>query len=211
MRCLPEAVEGSLYPKLAGTYESELHPILEDIAATPYDHVINIGAADGYYAAGLALRLPGAVVDAYDIDGPAREASRATAELNGVSARVRVHGGFDPGFVEPGLRVLVVCDCEGCELDALDPARGPWLAAADILVELHDFIDRRVSPSMVQRFGETHEILVIDSQPHDPDGVPALRRLSRRERMLAVDERRPVPMQWMWMRSTAHKGRSSSH
>ena len=54
------ASEGCLVPKLLGCYEQPLHPFLEAAFARDYDVVLNIGSAEGYYAVGLALRMPGA-------------------------------------------------------------------------------------------------------------------------------------------------------
>src|SRR5277367_5483480 len=52
-------------PKLLGTYEMELHPVLDLVAKRHYDCVIDIGSAEGYYAVGLA-RLLMVPVYAYD-------------------------------------------------------------------------------------------------------------------------------------------------
>jgi hypothetical protein len=57
-----EAAGSTLYPKLLGSYERELHGIMERIVRTDYATVVDIGCAEGYYAAGLALRLPEARV-----------------------------------------------------------------------------------------------------------------------------------------------------
>src|SRR5512132_561250 len=46
MTFVARGTHGSLAPKLLGTYESELHGIVETIAATEYDTVANIGAAE---------------------------------------------------------------------------------------------------------------------------------------------------------------------
>ena len=53
---------------LTGNYEAELHEALEEFIATRPDVVVDVGCAEGYYAVGLALRLPEAHVYAYDID-----------------------------------------------------------------------------------------------------------------------------------------------
>lgn len=196
MHYLAEPAEGSVYPKLAGTYEHELAEVIESIIATPYDVIVDIGAAEGYYAVGLALRMPRTIVHAYDVDPRAREACAELARRNNVSERVRVHGAFAP--VELGARrLLVICDCEGCELQVLDPV---LFANADLLVELHDFLDPTITPTIVQRFAATHEITLIDSRPHDGN-VATLRRLRPSDRAFAVDERRPAAMQWAWMRA----------
>jgi hypothetical protein len=83
--------------------------------------IVNVGSADGYYAAGPALRLPGAIVHAYDLASSAREMTRETARINGVAERVLVHGRCRH-FI-PALDLLV-CDIEEGEGDLLhlDPA-----------------------------------------------------------------------------------------
>src|SRR3990172_3223867 len=54
MRYVGKAVESAFFPKLMGTYEKELHGIwYRQIAAASSRWVVNIGAAEGYYAVGL--------------------------------------------------------------------------------------------------------------------------------------------------------------
>lgn len=194
MQYLAEPAEGSVYPKLAGTYEAELHAIVERIIATPYDVIVDIGAAEGYYAVGLALRMPHVVVHAYDIDPRAQQACAELARRNGVADRVQVHGDFVPQDFR-AKRLLVICDCEGCELQVLDAA---LFRDADLLVELHDFLDPAITPAIVQRFAATHEITLIDTRPRDME-VASLQRLRPKDRAFAVDEQRPAAMQWAWM------------
>ena len=57
------AVGSVLTVKLLGTYEKELWPIIDQIIATAYPLIIDIGAAEGYYAVGLAMRIPAAAGD----------------------------------------------------------------------------------------------------------------------------------------------------
>lgn len=49
-----ESVGSAWAPKLLGTYESELSPTIERIVSGGYRSVVDIGAAEGYYAVGLA-------------------------------------------------------------------------------------------------------------------------------------------------------------
>ena len=87
MDYVQQATGSALMPKLLGSYEAELHETLEKIAATEYAAIIDIGCAEGYYAIGLAMRLPNAQVYAFDIDPEARELCTAMARLNGVEER----------------------------------------------------------------------------------------------------------------------------
>src|SRR2546423_12652663 len=72
-------------PKLLGTYELELHPAVERLIASRPTTVVNVGAAEGYYAVGLARRLPDARILAFDIDERSQEHCRRLAALNGVA------------------------------------------------------------------------------------------------------------------------------
>ncbi|HYH10663.1 MAG TPA: hypothetical protein VEK11_26700 [Thermoanaerobaculia bacterium] len=194
MHYVDEPAEGSIFPKLAGTYERELAPIIEQVVATPYDVIIDIGASEGYYAVGLAMRMPGATVHAYEIDARSREACAELARRNGVADRVQVHGAFTPRAFG-AKRMFVICDCEGCELQALDPV---LFRDADLLVELHDFLDPAITPTLVARFRDSHEITLVDTRPPDL-ALPVLQRLRTKDRAFAADEQRPGPMQWAWM------------
>lgn len=193
MRYIEQPAEGSVYPKLAGTYEAELNGVIDSITATPYDAVVDIGAAEGYYAVGLAMRMPATQIHAFDVDPASRRLCAELARTNGVADRVSVHGAFDAAELPPG-RVLVICDCEGCEREVLDPA---LFRTADLLVELHEFLDPGITQTLVERFRPTHRVTLIDTLPRDLQ-LPVLQRLARRDRAFAVDERRPAAMQWGW-------------
>ena len=81
-------------PKLLGCYEAELHPALDQVLQTAYDSVVDIGSAEGYYAVGLALKLPEPErwrrVYAYDMDADARELGRQTIAANDCAERLEL-------------------------------------------------------------------------------------------------------------------------
>ncbi len=84
------ASEGARAARLLGLYEASLEPVIETIAARPYALVIDIGCAEGYYAVGLARRMPQARVLARDSSDQAQALCRALATANGVADRVQV-------------------------------------------------------------------------------------------------------------------------
>jgi hypothetical protein len=57
-----------LGPLQVGSYESELHETVEGIVAREPQVLVNVGAAEGYYAVGLARRLAELEVIAYEAD-----------------------------------------------------------------------------------------------------------------------------------------------
>lgn len=196
------ASEGSRSARLLGCYEASLAPIIEEIVATAYPLVIDIGSAEGYYAVGLARRMPQTRVLARDASDKAIALCRALASANGVSDRVEVgglftHADFALCAAQP---TLVLCDIEAAELDLLDPAAAPGLLSADILVECHDSLRPGISQTLADRFAPSHHVTRID-RALDPAALPGwMEELSDLDRLIALWEWRAGPTPWLWMR-----------
>ena len=201
-------VQSSAYcPKLLGTYEQELHSVVDSLRTQrPYQRVINIGAGEGYYAVGLALHLPQSRLTAFEADPDSRKVLSQIAHANGVASRLTIREFCIPPLLQEELgtggRALVVCDVEGGEQELLDPKVIPALADTDILVELHDFIIPGISDTIRERFARTHRILDIPAQPRQLRDWPPSLSLPQAYRRTALSEYRPGGMRWFWM--TAH-------
>ena len=92
MRYIDSSVGSAYIPKLIGTYERELSPIVEEVCACNSTTIIDIGAAEGYYAIGFARRLPNAKIIAYELQPEGREKIAEMALLNDVSDQVDIRG-----------------------------------------------------------------------------------------------------------------------
>ena len=202
----PESMGSSLFPKLLGSYEKELQPIWEIICNNAYTEIVDIGCAEGYYAVGLALRIPGAKVFAYDTDQNAIRLCRNMAELNKVGQRV-VTGGFCNGeILKPRLlsgKALIISDCEGYEKDLFSKEIVQLLAHHDVLVELHDFIDIEISSVIRRRFKDTHVIRAIQSVDDITKAhsycYEELQGYTLSARKFLLAECRPAIMEWFYM------------
>ncbi|KRE37612.1 hypothetical protein ASG73_08095 [Janibacter sp. Soil728] len=183
---------GDLGAKVLGSYEEELHETVEQLVAANYDVIINVGAAEGYYAVGFALRCPQAKVIAYETSPAGRELCASMAQLNAVPVEVR--GTFTTGDLAdvPDGRTLVLMDIEGGELALLDPDVAPSLSLVDHVVELHDFVDPSIKETILARFRDTHDARLVATTPRREADYPEL--TSRTARVL--DEHRPCPMEW---------------
>jgi hypothetical protein len=206
----PGSWAGGQAPSLLGLYELELHEVLEAVIARKPRLVVDIGAAEGYYAVGMALRLPEARVLAFDIDPMGRHLCEASARINGVADRMVVAG----ECTTETLRTLtsepafVMLDCEGAELDLLRPDLVSGLGLCEILVELHDVFRPGLSDELLPRFSRTHDIRLIDTVPRVPGQYRDLGFLTDAEQAIALDERRPRPMRWAHMTPRASTERS---
>ena len=199
---------GSCYiPKLLGIYESELTAEVESLCRRRPALIVDIGAAEGYYAVGLAVRNPQAKVVAFEMEARGQAALREMSALNQVADRVEVRGKCEPADLAATLgtapQPVVICDVEGYEEKLLDPQRVPALARAVLLVELHDFIIPGITDELKKRFGATHKIKHIWQQPRSrsqfPWRTPGTRLLPKAYLDWSVSEWRPVPMAWLWM------------
>jgi hypothetical protein len=205
MVCLQDAEEGCLVPKLLGCYEEELSLAIESLIQRGPDRIIDVGCASGYWLTGLALRMPSADAFGFDIDPGAMKRCRESLKLNQVESRVQLLGFCSPAELDRLVRgrTLVFMDCDGPEFDLLDPGLAPALRRADIIVECHDYLNPKITPTLLERFKDSHSIERISSRTPEPSAerYPGLNVLPRGHWVEALNERRPCVQDWLVMRS----------
>jgi hypothetical protein len=177
---------------ILGSYESELHDLINRIIASPPGCIVDIGTSHGLYVVGLALYIADTPIVGFELREELWPQIRQLASTNQVSDRINVFG----ECTKEGLnRVLkpggfVICDCEGAELELLDPAVVTELRSATICCELHDFLRSRVTPTLVSRFKGTHKIEILCETPRYVDGYRILRKFPKEVRHIICDETR---------------------
>ncbi len=198
---------------LVGTYEMEIHPWLEQLVPGQYERILDIGAAEGYYAIGMALRTRSRV-DAFDTASIARRLCRATARVNGVSHLVRVHSFCSRQTLLSlaGLRCFILSDCEGYEASLFSADVIGALSRSDLIIELHDGLAPAGTTRQLLReqFGTTHRVQVVQFRPRDlssfPD--PVLAAMLGADAIRVISEEGRLPDQ-EWLVATAlHEGSS---
>lgn len=202
---LSQSAEGCHIAKLLGSYEQPLQPYIEQAIVASYPVILNIGCAEGYYAVGMARRMPATRVLAFDLNTTAQMACRDLAAKNQVADRVVIGGLFQPqefaNYAEQ--RVLVLCDIEGAEKELLDPQQSPALADMDLIVESHECLVPGITQMLVDRFAETHVItLVEDNGQRQLNTAPAwFKQLAHLDQLLATWEWRSGPTPWLVMKA----------
>lgn len=157
---------GGWLPRVLGTYESELASVFETIIADQPAQVIDIGCAEGYYAVGLAIRLPESQITAFDIADEDRAICRRMADANAVSGRVAIASACTEETLlsmNPGVRSLVICDCEGCEQHLITREVARHLHRSWFMVECHDFVVPNITQHLRALLSETHDVRLIAS------------------------------------------------
>ena len=197
MRYLDLSYGSAYIPKLLGCYELEVSEFVRSCCADPPDVVVDIGSAEGYYAVGMALCAPSAKVFTYDTSKVAHILTRRLARLNGVEDRMNIRSLCDHAALTEVLRTstspLVVCDCEGCELDLMDPEQAPTLKHARLIVEVHS---PEITASLLTRLARTHDVEKVDQQPRKmPESLAS--KLNEEEWSRASDEVRAPGQGWL--------------
>jgi len=205
-----EAVGSQPGPKLLGTYESELAAVVDDCCKRAFANIVDVGAAEGYYAIGTLRRIPKAKGVAFESEPAGRRLLDSMAKLNDVSNRLTIHGLCTlpdlAAALESGASNLVIMDVEGAEDELLDPQQCPGLEDAWILVETHEHLAPGVTEKLTRRFRATHDIKRIDSQPLSATALPTIPSLTPAMVRLLADEMRSSPMSWLWMTPKSSPG-----
>ena len=188
-------------PMLIGCYESELHPEITALATTRYRDIIDVGCAEGYYAIGFGRMFPEARIHAFDIDPVARDLCAEMAKANRVDSRVTITDACEISSLQEigPQRTLFFCDCEGYELDLLQPDLIPNMRYFDFIVELHDNLRHGISSMIVQRFSPSHSVRIVTAKERDSRDYPQISWLAPEDRKLAIREFRNGVQQWAVM------------
>lgn len=185
-----------LFPKLLGTYEHEIERIIYSSLADRHELVVDVGAADGYYAVGFAVKSEGSKVIAFEQDVRARRELGKLAELNGVSERIQIRGkcGSPELLKLPPKRGLLIVDCEGFEEDLLSPEVIEHLKTWNFIVETHDGYSADITKRLADRFSGTHTTVCVeaihDFNKADHIDHPLLKSLPRRKADKLLSETR---------------------
>ena len=151
------------------------------------------------------LGVPQARIYAFDVIPKAQDICKRAAIANQVGDRVVVAGKcaielLRPVVEQAGRPLLFIV--QGAELELLDPVKLPETLHCDMIIECHDCLNPLITQTLKQRFSASHDIENIFEGPRDPNQFVSLRRWESLDRWLAIDEGRPVTMNWLvcWAR-----------
>jgi len=189
---------------LLGLYEAEIVQLIQSLSGK-YSTFIDVGAGEGYYAAGMLVGKHFAKTICYELTDTGREVIADVARLNGIGGELDIRGTADKGFYleltdVPPEECLVLIDVEGHEFTLMDEAFFAHFSKSDIIVELHDFMVENGKAKLEQLIAdasETHTYRTVTTGPRDPSKFQELRMLSDTDRWLICSEGRPRLMVWL--------------
>jgi len=205
LKLVDDFVFGSHLPKLLGCYEKELHPFFEqllDAKQSTEITICNVGAAEGFYAVGLAKQENVKTVIVYENLEKGQKLTQQNAELNQVADKINING----LCVANSLIALsqtttidfLVMDVEGAELDILSQDCIKHLSNSWLIVELHDFRRPNCKTLLCERFEQTHDLQVINAANRTLADFPQNISVPKSLAINLMDEQRPNGMQWLF-------------
>ena len=203
-----EVVWGAITPKWLGSYEEELSEVIvQEIFGGDYKVIFDVGAAEGYYAVGLARACPSATVYSFDIDPHARKLQHKLSTINNVR-NLRIgkrctHYEMSRFITD---KCLIISDIEGFEYELLDPEKANCLTCCDLLVEVHGYnglTAEQVQQKLCQRFASTHRQSIISSCARDARDYERIcgDRVDIGTLSLALEEYRGFQQNWLWLKA----------
>jgi hypothetical protein len=175
LQYVDKAIGSSYLHKLIGSYEAVLHPYIEAMRHKKFDTILDIGSAEGYYLIGFGSLFPEAHLIGFELEQKGRELSREMYKKNNLLNELSLFGEATKENVAPLItkNTLLICDCEGGEVDILDPQSFPSIFNFDTaIIELHDFIRPNAKEILTERFKDTHKITIVPFALADPKAFP---------------------------------------
>lgn len=189
---------------LVGLYEKE---VLDVISSAP-DHctkLIDLGAADGYYAIGTTLKGKFKKAICYEMSEQRRDIIKQNAVLNGVSKKIDIRGQANADFLnefkdEELSKCFFLIDIEGDEFALLSKANLLRLSKSHILVEIHDHRTKDGNSKLDILIKDASEIFNINhiyNGYRDPYAIQILEDYSHDDAWLIVSEGRKRNGHWI--------------
>ena len=147
-----------------GLYESCLHKHIGALVNSNIKNIIQVGGNNGYYSAGLAHIFRPQKIIVYEISRYFDQFIKPWFTLNEIDG-LEIRGKADnESFQQIGDEDRVdflFIDCEGAEIDLLNPQKFKWQLNADIIVEIHPFYEPLIISELSRKFRDTHTIKIV--------------------------------------------------
>lgn len=200
MKYIKQSTGSVILPKLIGTYEDELHPLLINvIAKKEYSYFLDVGAAEGYFAVGIHKYIFREKVNtiAFELTKKGQKSIHQLIALN-KTKNITVYGACTVSLfkdmVKP--RSFILMDVEGYEQELLNPDIINF-STVDILVELHPNIYPDIKKQIIERFTSTHEI--SEFHPGEKEFPPIqIPKILNNQKKFLMNEFRGC-QSWLWM------------
>lgn len=192
---------------LLGLYEKEVLEVLQN-SSKSRNILIDIGAADGYFAIGTLFSRMFNKTICFEISESSQKNLLSNAKLNNVSNKIEIHGdvklNFDLIIKNKNVQLsdcVILCDIEGGEFNLFSDINLESLKDAILIVEIHDwhFNGKNEFENLLKRSEKYFNINFITTKGRDLSIFPELKDYNDNDRWLICSEGRHKLMTWLYL------------
>ena len=187
-----------------GIYEEHVLNKLIFFSREGSKRFIDIGAADGYFAVGMAFSKTYPEVYAFEIEPKGQERIKQNATRNSCRTSVNVYGEANIAslkkLINKEFKSTLLIDIEGAEYNLLNTEMLSLLSGNYIICELHPWLvdnGDELQRNLLERASKKFHVELIFRETYAPNLFPEFNDLSDGERLVAVGEGRGKNMQWL--------------
>lgn len=162
-------------PEILGLYESCMHKYIFKSVNQKLNNIMIIGAHYGYYVTGLNYLCSPEKIFAFELDDYFHPYIKEWSSYNSLPVPY-VSGKADVQLFESLSEPIdfMICDCEGYEIELLNPARFDWQKECTILVELHPFYRKNLISTIISNFKNYHNIEIFEDDFSENEKLNAI-------------------------------------
>ena len=191
---------GDIASKIYGFYENKIQQKLKDIN-NPI--LIDIGAADGFFAIGSLKSKICEFCYAFEETKKSRENLSKTAKINNVQKKLSIIGKVTkdnfftllPSKINFS-EVTILCDIEGGEFDFFSDEILATIRCSNIIIEIHKNHNKNLEIDLLERVKKYFDVSVIIDNDKNFENVLELHTLNDIDRYLICSEGRSYIGKW---------------
>ena len=191
---------GDIASKIYGFYENKIQQKLKDIN-NPI--LIDIGAADGFFAIGSLKSKICEFCYAFEETKKSRENLSKTAKINNVQNKLSIIGKVTkdnfftllPSKINFS-KVTILCDIEGGEFDFFSDEILATIRCSNIIIEIHKNHNKNLEIDLLERVKKYFDVSIIIDNDKNFEGVSELHALNDIDRNLICSEGRSYIGKW---------------
>ena len=191
---------GDIASKIYGFYENKIQQKLKDIN-NPI--LIDIGAADGFFAIGSLKSKICEFCYAFEETKKSRENLFKTAQINNVQNKLSIIGkatkdnffSLLPSEINFS-KVTILCDIEGGEFDFFSDEILKTIKYSNIIIEIHKNHNKNLEIDLLERVKKYFDVSIIIDNDKNFESVSELHTLNDIDRNLICSEGRSYIGKW---------------
>jgi len=196
--------KNDLITHILGVYENHVLEKLIEFSKRGNFPFIDIGAADGYFAVGMAFSKIFKKVYAFEVNESGRDSLNKNAENNTCKDKIVIgnKANFDTikKIVVENNGAVILIDIEGSEFDLLDKKLLKSLANCYIVCELHPLLINNgydKQQILIDNSKAFFDTSIIQRNSYCPNKFSELNEFTDDERLIAFSEGRENNMKWL--------------